>query len=466
MPQTILIKNLRAVAQFSDYLKNTATEIRIRGNAIESIGSNLPSENAIVIDGKNCVALPGLVNTHHHFYQTLTRAIPRMQNVKLFPWLVDHYRVWEGIDEEAVYYGTLTAMSELLLTGCTLTTDHHYLFPRSASPQLIDIQFKAAQDLGMRFVATRGSMSYGESKGGLPPDSVVQDEKTILTDSQRLIETFHDSSEFAMQRVALAPCSPFSVSEASMVETARLARAYRVRLHTHLAETLDEEKFCLEKFGCRPVKLMERLQWIGPDVWFAHCVHLNRDEINLFAESGTGIAHCPSSNMRLGSGIAPIRALLDAGARVGLAVDGSASNDSSDMLGEARQALLLQRVAKGADALTAAETFQLATRYGAQILGFDRIGALEPGFAADIALFSLDDIGFAGIHDPIGGLLFAGHNHRVHTLIVNGNIVVKNGRLSNLDESRIATKTNEISANLLEKAAHRTGIDYLSFKLQ
>ena len=300
----VLLKNLKAVFTQIPLKTEHPIDILLDDTSIAAIGNGLESEEVDVVDCSGCVAIPGLVNTHHHFYQTLTRAIPRMQNYELFSWLVDHYRVWEGLHEDAVYFGTLTAVAELLLTGCTLTTDHHYLFPQSSEPGLIDIQFEAAAKLGIRFLATRGSMSLSKKNGGLPPDSVVQTEEQILSDSRRVIEKFHDTSLRAMQRVALAPCSPFSVTNRLMNETRELAQSYNVRLHTHLAETLDEQNYCLKRFGCRPVDLMKRYQWIGDNVWFAHCVHLNEDEIKLFSDTGTGVAHCPSSNMRLGSGIA------------------------------------------------------------------------------------------------------------------------------------------------------------------
>jgi len=457
----ILLKNLKAAALTdSEQSGNRGIDILVDNGTIISIGKDLQAPDCEIIDGSNCVALPGLVNTHHHFYQTLTRAIPRMQNTGLFRWLKNHYKVWEGIDEEIVYYGSLTAMGELLLTGCTLTADHHYLFPESASKQLIDIQFQAAQEMGIRFLATRGSMSVGESTGGLPPDSVIQPEKEIIADSQRLIEKFHDPSPHSMQKMALAPCSPFSVSEDLMRTTAELARSYNVKMHTHLAETLDEERYCIKRFGLRPVALMQRLNWIGSDVWFAHCVHLNQSEIQLFGETGTGVAHCPSSNMRLGSGIAPIRELVKAGAPVGLAVDGSASNDTSDMLGEVRQCLFLQRVTKGAKAMKATTALSLATQGGAKLLGFENSGILAPGHTADIALFRTDSLDYAGVHDPVAGLIFAGHSHRADTVIVQGRVVVRNGRLVPDREDEIKEKTDKLAQLLLKKAEVRTGLDY------
>ncbi len=462
MKAKILIKNLKAIyAPTVNGAETAPVDILITDTDISEIGHGLNEPEADVIDGTNCVAIPGLVNTHHHFYQMLTRAIPRMQDAALFPWLKEHYQVWQGLDEEGVYWSSLAAMAELIQTGCTCTTDHHYLFPEASHPELIDLQFAAAAQSGIRFIATRGSMSLGQSQGGLPPDSVVQSEDVILKDCQRLIEKYHDPGPRSMRRIALAPCSPFSVSENSMRATAELARTYNVRLHTHLAETIDEQQYCLRRFGCRPVALMERLGWIGSDVWFAHCVHLNEQEIRLFGETGTGVAHCPSSNMRLGSGIAPIIELMAAGAPVGLAVDGSASNDSSDMLGELRQALFLQRVTKGADSMTVEDAFVLGTEGGAAVLGFDNIGVLAPGRPADIALFSTDGIDFGGVHDLVGGLILTGTSHRAHSVIIQGHVVLQAGQFTSLNISEIRNHLDHIAGRLLETASRRTGKNYL-----
>ncbi|MCE7893030.1 MAG: 8-oxoguanine deaminase, partial [Sorangiineae bacterium PRO1] len=345
---------------------------------------------------------------------------------------------------------------ELLLTGCTTTTDHHYLFPAQTSGDLIDEEFRAAERLGIRFHPTRGSMSRGRSHGGLPPDDVVQTPDTILRDSARVIDQHHDATPFSMRRVALAPCSPFSVTSDLMRETARLARDRRVRLHTHLAETADEDAYCLEVYGKRPVALMEELGWIGDDVWFAHCVFLNEEEIRLFARTRTAVAHCPSSNMRLASGIAPVPALLREGAPVGLAVDGSASNDSSNMLAELRQALLLHRVLGGAAAITVDDVLWMATRGGAAALGRDEIGSLAPGKAADIALFNVDRIGFAGaVHDPIAALVLCGDSQIAETVLCNGQVVVEAGRLVFEEEARIVEQANTCARQLVERATAR-----------
>ena len=359
----MLLKNCFHVATL-DGQSLTDVDIVIKNNRIAKIGKNLFAETAAasgaqVLDCSNCVVIPGLVNTHHHFYQTLTRNLPSVQNAKLFDWLVYLYEVWKNIDEEAVYYSSLLAIGELLKTGCTLSTDHHYLYPDNFSGDLMGIQFEAAEKLGMRFSPSRGSMSLSKKNGGLPPDSVVQSEKQILEDSVRVIEKYHDPSEDSMRKIVLAPCSPFSVTKESMKETAKLAREHHVRLHTHLAETKDEEQYCQEKFGKNPLALMNDVGFMGEDVFFAHGVFFNDDELNILAETKTSIAHCPSSNMRLGSGIARVREMIDRGINVGIGVDGSASNDTSDMLGELRNALLLQRVKYGASGLTAHEAFTL-----------------------------------------------------------------------------------------------------------
>jgi len=349
-----------------------------------------------VIDCSRLIAVPGLVNTHHHFFQTLTRNIPAVQNAKLFDWLVYLYEIWKGIDEKAVSVSSLLAMSELLKTGCTATTDHHYLYPNSFSQDMMGLQFAAAEKTGIRFSPTRGSMSLSRKDGGLPPDTVVQSDSEILEDSLRVIQEYHDSSSNSMRKIVLAPCSPFSVTPDLMRETARLAREYGVRLHTHLAETEDENDFCMERFGKRPLDLMEDCEFIGSDVFYAHGIHFNDSELERIASAGAHIAHCPSSNMRLGSGICRVREMLDRGINVGLAVDGSASNDASDMLGEVRNALLLQRVRYGSGGLTAREAFSIASENGSKLLDLQSSGTIAIGKAADIALFDVHRLEYAG----------------------------------------------------------------------
>ncbi len=425
----------------------------VRDNVIEHVGptSALPEGADRVIDAGGMIVLPGLINTHHHLYQTLTRAVPGAQDAPLFKWLKILYDIWAGMTPEAIHTSALVGLAELMLSGCTTASDHLYIYP-PGNGYRIDDEIRAAQEIGIRFQPCRGSMSLGESDGGLPPDSVVEDEDFILEDTRRAIETYHDPQPGAMVRIAVAPCSPFSVTPDLMRESAALARSYGVRLHTHLAETLDEEAFCLEQFGRRPVAYAEDLGWMGEDVWHVHCVHLNEEEVALFAETGTGVCHCPSSNMRLGSGIAPVRALLDAGASVALGVDGSASNDSSHLLAEARMALLLQRVEGAPTALSAEEALWMATRGGAAVLGRDDVGQLAPGKAADVIGLRLDRLDYAGaLHDPLAPLVFC-HPQRVDLSIVNGEIVVEDGQLLTVDLEPIIERHNRISRALADPA--------------
>jgi 8-oxoguanine deaminase len=407
--------------------------VLIEGSTIKDVGTGDSSRHDAdeVINAHNKVILPGLINTHHHLFQTLTRAHPLALDVGLFQWLKTLYPVWARIDEEAVRLSALVGMAELMLSGCTTTTDHHYLFPRGQA-RLIDAEIAASKVIGIRFHPTRGSMSLSEKDGGLPPDSVVQDEKTILKDCERVIDEYHDPSPGAMTRVALAPCSPFSVTPALMRETARLARAKGVRLHTHLAETNDEEDYCRAKFGCRPVDYLEQVGWLGDDVWLAHGIFFDDDEVTRLGRAHVGVAHCPTSNMRLGSGVCRVNDLRRAGSPVGLGVDGSASNDSSHMLAEVRQSLLLTRLIHGADSLAVTDALRLATVGGADCLGREDIGTITPGKMADLAVFSLDDLGYSGAGDPVAALLLC-HPRRVDTLIVNGQIVVRDGSLITLD---------------------------------
>jgi 8-oxoguanine deaminase len=423
----------------------------VRDNVIEAVGATalLPREADEVIDARGQVVIPGLVNTHHHFYQTLTRAVPAAQDAELFTWLKTLYPIWAKLTPEMAFVSTQTAMAELLLSGCTTSSDHLYLFPNGTR---LDDTIEAARAIGMRFHAARGAMSVGESKGGLPPDALVEDEAAILADTQRLIDTWHNPHRHAMTRIVVAPCSPFSVSRELMRDAALLARDRGVSLHTHLAENDNDIAYTREKFNCTPAEYAEALGWVGPDVWHAHCVKLDAAGIELFAKTGTGVAHCPGSNMRLASGIAPIRAMRDAGVPVSIAVDGSASNDSGHMLGEARLALLLQRVAhgpvKGPGALTAREVLEIATLGGARVLGRDDIGVLAPGMSADIVSIPLDDIGLAGaLHDPLAALFFC-CVPRVRYSIVNGRIVVREGRLATIDLPRHLARHNGLAASL------------------
>jgi cytosine/adenosine deaminase-related metal-dependent hydrolase len=402
-------------------------------NVIQQVGpsAQLPTTADTIVDARDLIVLPGLVNTHHHFYQTLTRNLPAAQDADLFTWLKTLYPIWAGLTPEAIAVSTRTAIAELLLSGCTTASDHGYIWPNGAR---LDDQIAVATAMGLRFHAARGSMSVGESRGGLPPDRVVEDEAAILRDCQRVIERYHDASRYAMLRIVLAPCSPFSVSPDLMRESVALARTYGVHAHTHLAETRDEAAYCVATFGRTPVELAEDLGWVGPDVWHAHMVHPGADEIARLGRTRTGVAHCPSSNMRLGSGIAPIGALRAAGARVGLGVDGSASNDSSHLLAEARQALLLARVAGKVSAMTAREALWLATRGGAAVLGRDDIGALAPGMAADFIGYRLDTLALAGgaVHDPLAALIFC-QPPQVDLSVINGQFRVRDGMLLGID---------------------------------
>jgi len=450
----ILLRHIKALLPAGGRESLFDVDLLIEGDRIKSVGKDLNvPKGAQMIDCRHDVAIPGLVNTHHHFYQTLTRNLPKVQNAKLFDWLVYLYEIWKGIDAEAVTSSSLLAMSELVRTGCTTTTDHHYLYPRGFDGDIMALQFQAADQIGMRFSPTRGSMSLSRKDGGLPPDSVVQSEEEILRDSERCITSFHDSSPFSMHKIVLAPCSPFSVTKACMKESADLARRYGVRLHTHLCETKDEEETCRKMYGIRPLDLMEECGLFGPDVFYAHGIHFNDDELKRLAQGKCSIAHCPSSNMRLGSGICRVKEMLGLGINVGIGVDGSASNDSSDMLGELRQALLLDRVKYGADALTIGDVFKMGTENGAAMLGYEKVGRLLPGWAADIALFNVDDIAYAGGQsDPVASLLFCGDSHIADYTIIAGKIVVREGKVLGIDEEELAVKANEVSARLISKA--------------
>jgi 8-oxoguanine deaminase len=420
----------------------------VRDHVIEQAGptAGLPAVADEVIDARGMIILPGMVNTHHHLCQTLTRAVPRAQDAPLFQWLKTLYPIWAGLTPQAIYTSAQVGLAELILSGCTTASDHLYIFPNGCR---VDDEIRAAQELGIRFHASRGSMSLGESKGGLPPDRVVEDEEFILKDTRRAIEAYHDPRPFAMLRIVVAPCSPFSVTRDLMRESAALARFYGVHLHTHLAETSDEERFCQWEFGRRPVGYAYDLGWVGDDVWYAHAVHVNPAEISLMARTGTGVCHCPSSNMRLASGIAPVRAYIDEGVRLGLGVDGSASNDSSHMLAEARMALLLQRVSGNPAGLSAREALWLATAGGARVLGRDDIGQIAPGKAADFIGFRLERLDFAGaLHDALAALVFCSPQH-VDLSVIHGKIVVKEGHLLTLDLGPVIERHNRIARQLV-----------------
>jgi cytosine/adenosine deaminase-related metal-dependent hydrolase len=451
---TLLVKNATLVATMDD--ADTRWEdgaIYVRDNQIVNVGPTtaLPKSAQRVIDARGMAVVPGLVNTHHHFFQTLTRAIPSAQNSNLFNWLKTLYPIWAGLTAASIRVSTEVSIAELMQSGCTTAADHTYLWPGGAR---LDDQIEVAAMMGMRFHAGRGSMSLGESQGGLPPDSVVEYESDILRDSRRLVETFHDSRRFAMTRVVLAPCSPFSVSLDLMRESISLARAYGVHSHTHTAETLHEERFSLEQFGRRPIELMEDLGWMGADVWHAHVVHASPDEAQRLGSTRTGIAHCPTSNMRLGSGIAPLAAFRESGARVGLGVDGSASNDGSHMLNEARQAMLLHRVGGNPAALTAHEALWLATRGGAAVLGRDDIGYLAPGMAADFIGYRVDTLGMSGgaVHDPLAALVFC-QPQAVDLSVIDGKLRVQHGRLLGIDVQDLVARHNAAARALVRGEA-------------
>lgn len=442
--RTVLLRHARVLVTMDEQRREIEDGgLLIRDGRIEQVGptESLPVTADEIVDLRGHVVLPGLVNTHHHLYQTLTRAVPAAQNANLFDWLVALYPIWARLTPQAIRTSTLVGLAELAMSGCTTAADHHYVFPPGCR---LDDQIEAAAEIGMRFHASRGSMSLGESSGGLPPDSVVEDEAAILRDSTRVVETFHDPTPGAMTRIVLAPCSPFSVTPDLMRESARLARAKGVRLHTHLAETLDEERFCLAKFGLRPVAYMESLDWLGDDVWFAHAVHADAAEIDALARTGSGVAHCPTSNMRLASGIAPLSAYRARGVKVGLGVDGSASNDGSHLLGEVRQAMLLARLAttQGASPevsalMTPRDALEIGTLGGAAVLGRTDIGSLALGKCADLFAIDVDTVQFAGaLHDPVAAVVMCAPQQAAYTM-VNGRFVVKEGHLTTIDVDHV-----------------------------
>ena len=457
---TLLVKNAHLLATMDGARREISNGgMFIEDGFIKQVGKgeDLPGSADEVLDLSGHLVIPGLINTHHHFYQTLTRAVQAAQDVNLFHWLKTLYPIWARMTPEDIHISTKTALAELALSGCTTASDHLYLFPNGSR---LDDEIAAAREMGVRLHASRGSMSLGESKGGLPPDSVVDDEDEIIRDSQRLIETYHDSHPGSMTQIVLAPCSPFSVTGELMKRSAELARQYEVHLHTHLAETKDEEQFCQEKFGYRPVAYMQSVDWVGDDVWFAHSVHVSKEEIDVYADTGCGVAHCPSSNMRLASGLAPIWELLGAGVNVGIGVDGSASNDSSNLLAEARQAMLLARVRAGVEGaslsgseapiLTARSTLEMATIGGAAVLGRTDIGSLEPGKCADFVAFDLNKLDFAGaLHDPLAALLFC--NPVNVDLNWSGRFLrMMNDSRGPIDLPKHIEKHNQAAARLLE----------------
>ena len=442
----ILIRNADVVVTMNASRDEVAGgDVLIRGGVVAAVGQGLQAPGAEVVEARGCVVTPGLVNTHHHLYQTLTRAVPGGQDALLFGWLKALYPIWARFSPEEVFTSAQVGLAELALSGCSLSSDHLYLYPNGAR---LEDTIHAAAELGLRFHPTRGAMSIGESAGGLPPDSLVEGEAAILADMVRVVDAFHDAREGAMCRVGLAPCSPFSVSRDLMREAAVLARDKRVMLHTHLAENDEDIAYSLARFGCRPGQYAEDLGWVGQDVWHAHCVKLDAGEIGLFARTGTGVAHCPCSNCRLGSGIAPVRAMRDVGVKVGLGVDGSASNDAGSLAGEMRMAMLLQRVSRGADAMSAREVLEIATLGGAKVLGRDDCGALEPGRRADLAIWNIGGIEAAGAWDPVAALVFCGPQ-KVRDLYVEGRQVVRDWQVTTLDLPLVIERQARLAARLM-----------------
>lgn len=452
MGKKLLIKNIKYLVS-CDSLDNVYENVNLfaEDGVIKYIGQDT-FEADEVIDATDMLVYPGLINTHHHLYQTFTRNLPQVQNLELFDWLIELYEIWKGLDAETIRYSSLVGMGELMKGGCTTCFDHHYVFPNTVTEGLIDTQFEVASELGLRLHASRGSMSLSKKDGGLPPDSVVQDVDSILADSERLINKYHDASEFSMRQMVLAPCSPFSVTAELLKRSAELARKYGVRLHTHLCETIDEENFTLEKTGMRPLDYMASLGWIGNDVWYAHGIHFNDEELKRLAETKTGVAHCPISNMKLSSGIARIPEMLELGVPVGLAVDGSASNDGSNLLEEMRVAYLLHRLNSSKGAPSGYDILKIATKGGAEILGRTDIGELSVGKAADLFMINSNRIELVGtLYDPKSVLGTVGFKGSVDYTVVAGNVVVKDGKLVNVDENQIVKKANLAVEKLINK---------------
>jgi len=460
--ETLLVRNIHSLVTMDDARRVLKDGwILVRGGAIEAVGSGSAPAAERIIDAAGHIVLPGLVNTHHHFFQTLLRGVPSMQNVELFPWLEDLYLLMAGMTDEMAYVSTKVAVAELMLSGCTTAQDHSYLH---VNDMKFETEIAAAVELGVRFHLSRGSFDVGQSQGYLPPDEVVEDHDAILADCEALIKNYHEYDRFGMVRIELAPCSPFSVTESLMQKSAEMAEKYGVGLTTHLCETHDEEQFCLDKFGKTPVQFAADLGWMGERTWYAHFVHADDGNIDLMAQTGTGVAHCPGSNARLGSGIARVHEMLQKGVKVGLGVDGSASNDSSHMLAEARLALLFQRAKYGADALTAAQALELGTLGGAEVLGRDDIGAIKPGMAADFIGIYLNQLGYAGgLHDPVAALVLCEPSN-VDFSVINGRVVVEDGRIPGLDIEDLKRRQNELAAELVRRTEQRYGKNMTSWK--
>ena len=462
----ILLKNVHTLVTMDErerIINNV--DVLIKDNVIKDIGNNILDkynelEISKIIDCSNKVVYPGFINTHHHFYQSITRNVPFVQSSKLFDWLTNLYEVWSELDEDFVKVGAQISAGELLLSGCTTSTDHYYIFPNSASNRLFDLEVDTVLDMGMRFYPNRGSMSRGKSEGGLPPDNLVQSSEEILSDCERVIQKYHNSNPYAMCRIILAPCSPFSITEELLCETSKFARKHNVMMHTHLCETIDEETYCIEKMGKRPLQYMEDCNWVGNDVHYAHGIYFTDDEIKLLAKTGTGVSHCPGSNLRLGSGICKVPQMLKAGVKVGLSVDGSSSNDSSNYVREMQLALLVHRL-QSADAITPIDVLRIATTGGAKILNTPEIGNIKIGSAADIAIFNLRKLDYAGaMSDPASAIIMCGGGTRTDYTIVNGVIVVENGKLVKINEEEIFDKSIEVTRKMIEKTSKRMGINY------
>ena len=448
-----MIQNIRWLVTCNDQnevLENVS--MLVRDGVIVQIGQIGDIKADEVIDATDMILYPGLINTHHHLYQTFSRNLPQVQHMELFPWLKYLYEIWKNLEEENIYYSSMTGMGELLKSGCTTILDHHYVFPQGKSDRFLDVQFAVADELGVRFHATRGSMDLSVKDGGLPPDSVVQTVDKIMYDSEAAVKKFHDPSRYAMHQVALAPCSPFSVSEELLRQTAIVARQLGVRMHTHLAETKDEERYLLERLGMRPLEYMESLGWIGEDVWYAHGIHFTDEELQRMAKTKTGVAHCPISNMKLSSGIAQIPRMLELGVPVGLAVDGSASNDGSNMLEELRVGYLLHRLNNSVTAPTGADLLKIATRGSASVLGRDDLGYLAPGMAADFFMINSNRLEMIGTLQDVAAMpATVGFKGSVDYTIVNGRVVVKDGRLVNVDEEKLVREANRSVQAYLNK---------------
>ncbi len=453
MSNSLFIRNIHDLVTCDKndrLLKNT--NMLVEDGEIVYIGNEMREADR-TIDASGMAVYPGLINTHHHLYQTFTRNLPQVQHLELFPWLKALYEIWKNLDEDVMQYSSLTGMGELLKTGCTTCLDHHYVFPKAAGDRLLDTQFEVAGQLGIRMHATRGSMDLSKKDGGLPPDSVVQTVDEILADSERTVTKYHDPKRFSMRQVALAPCSPFSVTGELMKQSAQLARKLGVRLHTHLAETKDEEGYTLQRFGMRPLAYMETLGWVGPDVWYAHGIHFNEDELKRLAQTQTGVAHCPISNMKLSSGIARIPEMLRLGIPVGLGVDGSASNDGSNLMEEMRVAYLLHRLNSSQDAPTGYDILKLATNGSARILGRSDLGALSVGMAADFFMIRLNRLELVGTQFDVKSLFgTVGFKGNVDYTVVNGKVVVENGKLITIDEEKVAAEANRVVERFIDRA--------------